>query len=165
MKNLIFLVTILLCFSCKTNTDIPIEHLHLPKNINQHVVHDLSKVFTEIQVDSLTQKIINYEDLSTNEIAILTVDSILPYKDLKTYGTSIGNFWGIGKKEKDNGLIIILLKNQRKIWISTGNGTERVLTDSICQEIIKSSILPHFKKENYYLGINNGLDSIISKWN
>jgi uncharacterized protein len=80
------------------------------------------------------------------------------------YSSAIGNYWGVGKKEKDNGLVIVIAKEQRQIWFSPGDGTTKTLTDSVCQNIISEKIIPEFKNDNFYLGVSNGLNTVIQKW-
>lgn len=107
----------------------------------------------------------NYKVKSTNEIAVVTIDSISPYDDIKDFGTDLGNFWGIGSKEKNNGLLIILSMNDRNIGISTGIGTEEILSDEFLKKTIDSIIIPNFKEDKFYEGIMGGLNKIIEQWN
>ena len=165
MKKIVFIYALVICFSCRTESGVAVDYSLLPKNDTQHVVVDLSQIFTNQEKDALSQKIIDYEKKTTNEIAILTVDAITPFNDISVYSSAIGNYWGVGKKEKDNGLVIVLRKNEKHIWLSTGNGTSRILTDSICQDIITTTMIPYFKDSDYYLGLDKGLDAIMHKWN
>ena len=71
---------------------------------------------------------------------------------------------GIGLKEKDNGLSIVFSKSLKKIKISTGIGTEKVLTDVICKKIIDQTIISEFENGDYYNGIEKGLAELITKW-
>ncbi|MBR9914676.1 MAG: TPM domain-containing protein [Algicola sp.] len=164
MKHFFIISVLFLVCACKQETRIPVDYSSLPKNELQQVVLDLSNVFNMNQIDTLSQMIIDFEKRTSNEIAILTVDSIAPYEDLHVYSSAIGNYWGVGKANKDNGLVIVLLKNQRQIWLSTGNGTTNVLTDSVCQKIIDSVMIPNFKEGQYYLGMKKGLVAIMEQW-
>ena len=76
----------------------------------------------------------------------------------------MGNYWGVGQKDIDNGLLIVFSKPLRKVAISTGYGTEKVLTDSICKQIIESVMIPNFKNGDYFKGIDNGVDTLIEAW-
>jgi len=163
-KHLLLLSLICFCFCCKTENGIAVDYSLLPKNEEQKVVLDLSNLLTSSEIQSLSREIINYEKISSNEIAILTIDSIDPFTDIALYSSAIGNYWGVGKKNKINGLVIVIAKNERKIWLSPGDETTKILTDSICQKIIDQNIIPEFKKQNYYSGISKGLDAIIQKW-
>lgn len=86
------------------------------------------------------------------------------YKD--TYQKiDLGNFWAIGTKEKNNGLLIVLSMNERNIGISTGKGTENALSDEFLKKIIDTEIIPLFKQEKFYEGIMSGLNKIMEQWN
>lgn len=160
-KTFVTFFFLIFVFSCKTEKN---TSALLPKNVNQDVVYDLSHIFSKSEALLLKQKIIDYERASTNEIAILTVDSITPYNNIQKFGTDVANLWGVGKKDSNNGLLIVICKPCRNVSICTGYGTEKILTDSICKVIIDSTLVPSFKKEAYYNGVKNALDSIISKW-
>ena len=70
--------------------------------------------------------------------------------------TSWAQEWGVGDAKKDNGVFILLAKDDRKINISTGYGVEHLLTDKMCSRIIQESIIPFFKKNDYYGGLEAG---------
>ncbi|SDX59040.1 uncharacterized protein SAMN05216556_1592 [Aequorivita viscosa] len=78
--------------------------------------------------------------------------------------TDLGKYWGVGTAEKDNGLIILLCKPCQKIGIATGFGTELILTDQICKNVIDQTIIPEFKNGKFYDGIKNGVAELIEKW-
>lgn len=157
IKSILFLIIFFVLCACKTNTNNT-------TTFNQAVVQDYALLFSDSEKNSLTQKIINYEAYSTNEICIYTIDS-LP-KNTKTiyHATTVANNLGVGKNEKDNGLLILISKYDKQLAIATGKGTEKIITDYMCKVIIDSTIVPEFKKEDYFSGINNAIDSIIKKW-
>jgi uncharacterized protein len=127
-------------------------------------VSDYEKVFNESQISNLTEKISEYEQKTTREIAIVTVSSIEPYENIADYSTDLANEWGIGNPDSDNGLLILFSKNLREIRISTGLGTEKKLTDEICKNVIDKTIIPEFKNGDYYNGIEKGLSELIKIW-
>lgn len=128
------------------------------------VVSDYENIFSEDEVLNLTKIITNYEKATTRQIAFITLKSIEPYNNIIDYSTDLANEWGIGKVKENNGILIILSSNLRKIRISTGYGTEKILTDEICKEIIDNTIIPEFKQGEYYTGIEKGILAIINKW-
>lgn len=69
--------------------------------------------------------------------------------------------WGVGQKEEDNGVFVLLAMKERKIWISPGLGVEPILTAGRTGDIIRNDIIPHFKKGDYYQGLDRGADAII----
>ena len=134
----------------------------LPKLKRQ--VNDYEFVFTMEQLEKLTLMIRKFEKNTTNQIAIVSIKSIGKYSDFDKFAVDLSNYNGIGLKEKDNGLSIVFSKNLRKIRISTGFGTEKILTDEICKNIIDQTIIPEFKNGDYYSGIEKGLAELIAKW-
>ena len=127
-------------------------------------VNDFENVFTSEQKIKLDKRIAAYELETTNEIAIVTIDSINPYENINDFATDLSNEWGIGKREKDNGLLILFSKSLQEIQISTGLGTEKTLTDEICKNVIDKTIIPEFKNGDYYNGMEKGLSELIILW-
>ncbi|WP_298324251.1 YgcG family protein [uncultured Dokdonia sp.] len=128
------------------------------------VLSDYEGIFSEEQNLSLTKILNDYEKTTSREIIIVTIDSITPYNNLKDFSTDLGNEWRIGKAKSNNGLLIVMSKNLKKIRITTGYGTEKILTDKICKEIIDSTIIPEFRRGDYYVGIEKGVQALQSKW-
>ena len=154
-KFVTYLLAIFVFSSCKTKHN---------SELNQEVVQDYALMFSQTEKEALTTKIINYELASTNEICIYTIDSLPKNTKAIYYATNIANNLGVGKKEKDNGLLILISKYDRQLAIATGKSTEKIITDYMCKIIIDSTIVTEFKKGKYFNGINNALDSIIDKY-
>ena len=131
---------------------------------NAQIVNDYGYVFTDEEAKSLGDLLYDYAENTTRQIVVITIDSIQPYSDIQKYASDLGNYWGVGTKEKDNGLIILLCKPCRQVTIATGYGTERILTDSICKNVIDQTMIPEFKEGNYYSGIKNGIQELIEEW-
>ena len=173
-KYFLVLLILVTSISCKTSlkneveftrerTEIQHENVKFPEPTG--FVNDFDNIFTPDQILALENRLQEYEEQTSNQIAVVTVNSIEPYDEIQWYATDLANHWGIGNKERDNGLLILLNKNQREIWISTGLGTEKILTDKIVKNIIDSTIIPDFKKGSYYDGIVKGVEEIKVKWN
>lgn len=156
-KFLLFILLITVISSCKTNSKISLDR-------NQNVVQDNASIFSKKEALNLTRKIINYEASSTNEICIYSLDSLPKNFTAIKYATKIANELGVGKKEKNNGLLVLISKYDRQLAIATGFGTEKVLTDDYCKGVIDKIIIPEFKNKLYYKGIDTALDSIITNW-
>ncbi|SMC50518.1 TPM domain-containing protein [Moheibacter sediminis] len=171
MKNIIlvlFAFSFINCISQKNETkkfDYTYKEAEtiLPKPIG--LVNDFSFVFNQHERNELEKLLFDYSQKTTNQIAIVTVKNIEPYTDISDYAKDIGNFWGVGTREKDNGLIIVMDMSNRTIRISSGLGTEEILSDSFLKKIIDETIIPEFKQENYYSGIKSGIERIIIEWN
>jgi uncharacterized protein len=157
------LLLFLLFFSCKSqvNSDSSI----LQENSNSLAVVDSSNIFSISENYDLANKLVQYAEKTTRQIVVVTVDSIFPYDDIRKYAGDLRNYWGIGQKDVDNGLVLVLSTSLKKVAISTGYGTKKILTDSICKKVIDSVMVPAFKKGNYYIGVDNGVDSLIEIWN
>ena len=163
MSRSLFLIWMFFNFCCLSAFNQESSTI-FPENPEQRVVYDASKIFDDDQKKELTLKLIDYEVATTNEIVVVTLDSITPYTDIQHYASDLANYWGVGKQGKDNGLIILFSKPLRRVAIATGFGTEHILTDSICSQVINIAMIPYFKEDQYYEGISNGIDSLIDKW-
>ncbi|NER15095.1 TPM domain-containing protein [Leptobacterium flavescens] len=128
------------------------------------IVNDYDSIFSPGQRKELSDILYDYNLKTTRQIVVVTIHSIKPYSDIQKMATDLGNYWGIGTAEKDNGLVILLSKPERKIGISTGSGTQLILTDEICKSVIDNIMIPEFRKEKYYDGIKNGVIELIAKW-
>lgn len=128
------------------------------------IVNDFEDIFTEKQKEELAKIITDFEKKTSNEIAIITLKEIHPtYDDFDKYCLDLSNHYGVGKKENDNGLIIVFSAELRKFRINTGTQTENILTNEICKEEV-DKIIPEFKKGNYFEGVKNCLLNLIHNW-
>ena len=123
--------------------------------------NDFDGLFTNSQISYLDSVISKLENETKVEIAIVTVDSsFVSAQDFDKSITEIGNIWGVGKKELQNGIVIGISSSLRKIRISTGYGMEKILTDAICSRIIDEIMIPEFKNAHYFKGTSKALDAI-----
>ena len=127
-------------------------------------VNDFEHILSPAQEKELTEQITRFEKQTSNQIAIVTIDSIAPYPTMQAYATDLSNTWGVGQKGKDNGLLIIVSARLRQARIATGLGTEKILTDEICQEIMDAHMLPQFKNGHYFNGLKTGVTELINRW-
>lgn len=155
-KGLYYLLFALLYFTNLSfgQFDIP------PKPSFQTSVYDYANMLSPDEKSSLEQKLIKYSDSTTTQIVTITIES-LKGENIGLLAPKWGQEWGIGgSKEQDNGVIILLAKAERKIWISPGYGVEDKLTAGITGEIIRNIIVPEFKAGSYYNGLDKGSDAI-----
>lgn len=173
-KILVISFLALTVFSCKNVTNAQVQEQSIvEKNAEIKLkgfpipigyVNDFEHVFTENEIKELENKIVQFGNLTSNEIAIISIDSIGLYTDFDNYALDISKAWGVGKKEKNNGLTIVISTKLKKISIKTGLGTEKILSDGICKNVIDSFMVPEFKNGNYFKGVNNGLNELMIKW-
>ncbi|MGB5554503.1 MAG: TPM domain-containing protein [Flavobacteriaceae bacterium] len=130
----------------------------------QTSVYDYINLLPESQEKALEQKLIRYSDSTSTQIVIAIIGST-EGEEITYLGAQWGQKWGIGQDGKDNGILILLAKDDRKIAINTGYGVEGNLTDAMSRRIIENVILPRFKQEDYYNGLSDGSDAIFQVLN
>jgi uncharacterized protein len=157
-NNSIFL-KLLVCFLF---TQITFAQFTIPEKPSfQTSVYDYANVLSATEKAQLEEKLIKYSDSTTTQIVIITIES-LKGEDIGILTPKWGQQWGIGGTAKDdNGVLILLAKAERKIWISAGYGLEDRLSAGIGGEITRNIIIPEFKAGSYYKGLNKGTDAII----
>lgn len=128
------------------------------------IINDYNHLFNLKQVKELSAILYNYNLKTTREIVVATVDNITPYSDIVKYATDLGNYWGVGDSEKNNGIVIVVCNPCRQIGIAVGSGTQTVLTSEICKEVIEKIMLPEFKNAKFYKGVKKGIEELIEKW-
>ncbi len=125
----------------------------------QTSVYDFAHMMNGMQKQQLEEKLIRYSDSTSTQIVVVTVNS-LKGMDISQFAVELAHKWGIGQKGKDNGILILVSKNDRKITIQTGYGVESRLTDALSRRIIEQVIKPHFKKGDYFVGLDEGTTRI-----
>ena len=116
-------------------------------------------VTTACSLDN-NKKLADYEKQTTNQIAVLMIPS-LEGDNLEDYSIRLADKWKIGQKGKDNGVILLIAKNDRKLRIEVGCGLEGALPDGLAGSIIRDEIASHVRKNQFFEGINRGTDAII----
>lgn len=129
------------------------------KTSEQTSLYDYYNLLTESQKQSLEQKLIKYSDTTSTQIVIAIISSTQG-ENINYLGAQWGQKWGIGQEKEDNGVLILLARDDRRIAINTGYGVEHLLTDAMSRRIIENDIIPYFKQDDYYGGLNSGTDAI-----
>lgn len=129
------------------------------KPTTQTSVYDYVEVLSSSEKQRLAQKLIRYSDTTSTQIVVITIASTQG-ENINYLAANWGEQWGIGQAKQDNGVLVLLAKDDRKIAIQAGKGTEHLLTDVTSKRIIERVIIPSFKKEDYYNGLNEGVDVI-----
>ncbi len=167
MKPLFILIVSLL-IACFTYAQVKqpkyINKQPIPKPVG--AVNDFGLFLTAQERQTLENELIRYRNVSTNVIVIATLKE-LPLEPGTKKKTTIEkvafryfNTWGIGDSIKNNGVLIMLSKNDRQVRIEVGKGLEKILPNSVCAQIIAQQIVPHFKKEAYYTGLNEAIQAL-----
>jgi uncharacterized protein len=138
------------------------EDIYPPKPVPAVYVHDYSGWLSSSDKSALEYKLRRYWDSTSTQIVVMIRPDIGGL-DKASYAFELGNRWGIGRKSKNNG-IVLLVKSEapdRGIFIATGYGTEGALPDGKAGSIIRNVMSPSFRSGNYAQGINDGVDAII----
>jgi uncharacterized protein len=117
---------------------------------------------TPEQAQYLESKLVAYNDSTSNQVAIVIVETLQGYT-ANEYATALGRKWGVGGKEKRNGVVILISTEpgNRDAYIATGYGLEGAIPDITAKHIFEEQLLPEFKNGNYYTGLNKTVDAII----
>ena len=131
------------------------EHKNVWVSDNEHVL-------SQQQLTSLDSLYKAHEKITGNEIGLVTTADYGTDTSIMMFAVNFGRKAGIGKKERDNGVIIVFSQAKREVNIATGYGTEKVLTDEIAKKIIDSVMTPRFREAKIFEGLWNGSKAIVS---
>lgn len=123
------------------------------------VVDQANVIPPDVRAD-LEQKLRAYDDSSGNQLVVVTVPTLDGYP-IEYWGYQLGRQWGIGQKDKNTGALLIVDVAEHKLRIEVGYGLEGTLTDALSDDIIRNSIVPKFRQNDYGGGISDGVDAIL----
>ncbi len=123
-------------------------------------VTDNAQILSDETRQSITERLKAHEDKTTNQIAVLTIPT-LNGEGIEEYAVAVFNEWKLGQKGKDNGILVVVSPNDRRMRIEVGYGLEGTMPDGVAGSIIRNVITPHFKNNDYNKGIDEGVNAII----
>lgn len=123
-------------------------------------VTDLTQTLSPAEQSQLESKLANFEQQKGSQIAVLIVPTTQP-EDIAQYSIRVVESWKIGREKEDDGILVLIAKNDRKMRIEVGYGLEGVIPDLIAKRIISEVMAPNFKQGDFYGGINNAVDKLI----
>lgn len=153
MKKILISLFLLFSFSFGDISNV------IPKPTGK-MVNDFANMLNSGEEQNIEQKVLNHNNKTSNEIVVVTVNNLSGYT-IENYALHLGRNWEIGKKDKNNGIVFLISKEDRSVRIEVGYGLEGKLTDSIAKQIINNTIVPNFKNGDFGLGISLGVDDII----
>lgn len=159
-KYLVFLIVCLYSTLLLPQDEKSKSYSEKPTKLVQYVT-DETGTLSSSEVSSLSQKLQSFDKSTSTQIVVYMISS-LEGESLEDVTNTIAEKNKIGRKGKDNGVLLFIAKGDRKIRIEVGYGLEGALTDAICSQIIRNDITPSFKKNDFYGGINKGIEAIIS---
>jgi uncharacterized protein len=152
MRQILFLLTLLLVPARSAAKEVP----YLTGRVN-----DQANLLTPEQRQRIEQKLAEFERQTTNQIAVLTVES-LEGDPIEDFANRVAETWKLGTAEKDNGALLLVASGDRKMRIEVGYGLEPELTDLQTNVIQNEVIIPYFKRGDFGGGIEAGVDAMIS---
>ena len=161
--RVLMLLAICLLVNCFPAIGQADDNLFPPKPEPAVYVHDYSGWLSAGQKADLEMKLRRYWDSTSTQIVVMIRPDIGDY-DKSSYAFELGNRWGIGRKDKNNGVLVLVKSEppERGIFIATGYGTEGALPDILAGSIIRNTMGPYFRQQQYGEGINAGVDAIIA---
>ncbi|WP_245319406.1 TPM domain-containing protein [Consotaella salsifontis] len=109
---------------------------------------------------AITEKLAAFEQESSDQVAVATVSNLEGY-EIADYANRLARQWALGRKGENNGVLLLVARDERKVRIEVGYGLEPTLTDALSRIIIENDILPAFRKGNFSAGIAAGVDGIV----
>lgn len=161
MRNFLIVSSLFLTFLCaKGQTVYTVNTVPHPKVSRNSYVSDPQKVLSASTVHQINTELTALEALTTDQVAVVVVPSIgdeVP----KDFAVDLFARLGIGQQEKDNGLLIFMVMDQRRVEFETGYGLEAVLPDVVCKRIQMNYMVPRFKEKNYDQGLRDGVTAVV----
>jgi len=138
----------------------PAAHAQIPVPKFEALVVDLTGTLTAAQQSALDEKLTAFQARKGSQIALLILPTTEP-EDIAQFGIRLAEAWKVGRKNVDDGAILIVAKDDRELRIEVQYGLEGVLTDALSNRIINDTIVPLFKQGDFYGGVNAGLDQML----
>ncbi len=154
MKRFLFTILFLIPVIASMAQDVP------PRPSPPRLVNDFTNTLAPDQIATLERKLVAYDDSTSNQIAIVIVPTTNDYAPVD-YATKLGREWGVGNKKTNNGVIILVAKNDRTVFIAPGYGLEGALPDITCNSIINNEIRPNFRENDFFRGLDLGTTAIM----
>jgi uncharacterized protein len=150
-----FLVIIVLVVS-----SIATHAQNIPARPNPpRLVNDLANVLSPEQKEILEERLVAFDDSTSNQIAIVTIPTLGNY-DIESYANKLFRTWGIGTAKHDNGILILVAVNDHQMRIEVGRGLEGPIPDVTAKDIIENDLAPNFREGNYYRGFDEAITSL-----
>ena len=156
MKKFFSIFFIFWAFAAKSQIDTVVP----PKPAIPRLVNDFTNTLSQEEINALENKLVAYDDTSSNQIAVVIISSTGNYS-VEEVALQILRRWGVGNKGNNNGVVLLVAKDDRRVRIETGYGLEGAIPDITAKSIIDNFITPRFKEGNFYQGIDDGTNEII----
>lgn len=160
MKRLLLIFSLFVSFFAAAQVEDAVPRRPSPPKL----VNDLADKLTAYQEKELEDKLVAYDDSTSNQIAVVIVESLGGY-EANEYATALGRKWGVGNKDFNNGVIVLISTGggdgQRDAYIAPGYGLEGAIPDIIASAIVDNELIPNLKSGNFYRALDETTDAII----
>ncbi len=156
MKRILAILTLFISFCATAQIDKVIPKRPSPPKL----VNDFTGTLTPEQVIALERKLVAFDDSTSNQVAIVLITTT-EGNSIEDVAIELGRTWGVGNTEKNNGIVLLVAKSDRKTTIQVGYGLEGAIPDVTAKSIIDHEIIPNFKQDNYYRGLDEAADALI----
>jgi uncharacterized protein len=156
MKKFLTVIWVLLA----TIAQAQIEKVIPPVPSPPRLVVDLTGTLSADQAEALERKLVAYDDSTSNQIVVVIIPTTGDY-EIAEVAFELGRKWGVGNKEFNNGIVFLVAKNDRKVFIAPGYGLEGAIPDITAKRIIENEVVPNFRENDFYRGLDYGTDALI----
>ena len=161
---LLLLIATGACSNEQTSTDA-LQDRHGQQTASASVallgrVSDHAHILSPSDEEALTERLETLEQKTQHQMVVVSVNS-LEGEDIARFTLKLANAWGIGRAKYDDGVVLLVAPNERKVRIEVGYGLEETLTDEVCKRILDEHMLPHFRQQDFMGGIEAGTDALI----
>ena len=124
-------------------------------------INDYANVLSRSTVTELNRKLQDFENQTSNQVLVVIYPKMQSDSDINDYAVRVAQAWGVGRKDRKNGVVLFIFTQDRKMTLQVGYGLEGALPDVIAKRIIADEITPHFKSNDYNGGVRAGVDAIM----
>ncbi|RAK62674.1 TPM domain-containing protein [Hymenobacter edaphi] len=131
-----------------------------PRPVPFRFVTDQAQLLQPADAQKLESGLRRYADNTGTQVVVVTVPT-LGGREVADYARALGTAWGLGQRDKDNGVVVLLAGQERQVSIQAGNGLRQQLPPELIKRIINEQMTPGFKQGNYFLGLRTGLNTLM----
>ena len=154
LRSILFLLVWLIGFDAVAEAELDVPSASGP-------VNDFANIIEPSWERRIAHRIKRFESDTGHEIAVLTVKELPGRSSIEFFAIEVARAWGVGKAQRDNGVLLVVAHNNRQMRIEVGYGLEGSLTDASAGAIIRRVLVPAFREDTYGLGIDDGVKAII----
>lgn len=148
-------ITLLICCLCASAAEVippaPVQYFNTYTN-----------VVSLATVTQLNKTLEDFERDTSNQFVVAVFPKMQSESSIEDYTLRVAQTWHVGQKEKDNGMVLFVFVQDRKIYLQVGKGLEKALPNDACKKIIETEIKSHFKQGDYDAGLSAGVKEIIA---